>query len=97
MYVRMHMQLHFLHKVQFSVTLPSQPSLTLGVHGPGGYGSRFVYVCVCVCVYVCVYVCVCLSVCYNIFGDIVHLCVTTTIAISSAQYVPVFYKHVFFV
>ena len=32
----------------------------------------------------------CVSVCYNIFGDIAHLYVTTTTAISFSRYAPDF-------
>ena len=60
------------------------PSLTLGAPAPEVYGSRSLCVCVCVCV--------CLSVCYHIFGDVLHLYVTKTIAISFARYSLDFYK-----
>ena len=49
-------------------------------NSPSAYAAGVTVVVLCVCV------------CYHIFGDIAHVYVTTTIAISFARYAPDFYK-----
>ena len=76
--------LNIYHKLCSSVCHFMAESITF----LGGFLSRFKVrgVCMCVCVSVCLCVCLCVcvsvSVCYRIFGDIIHLYVTSMIEIS---------------
>ena len=65
------------------IAMSGGDQVLFSVHAPEGYVNHSVRVCVC------------LSVCYHISDNIVHVYVTTTIAISFTGYSLDFYKHDF--